>query len=82
MLWKNGSTLVISLLFCSCACAMGKKVPEPTLEWCSMYSDGAAECRLKDGTFKTRMPSELEGYLAMPVDDAETYRKYCTRRKD
>ena len=76
-----GRTLLVSLLTISSACAFGRKPPEPVIEWCSMYSDGMSECRLKDGTFRTRPPSEMEGYLAMPLSDAEVYRAYCQKRK-
>ena len=78
----NGLMLLSSLLLMSCANGFGRKAPEPVVEWCSMYSDGSAECKLKDGSFKTREPFELEGYLALPLDDATEYRKYCVRRRE
>lgn len=74
--------ILLGISISSCAYGFGRKAPEPVVEWCSSYGDGFWECRLKDGTFKTRPPSELKDYLAMPLDDATEYRKFCNRRRD
>lgn len=82
LLLKSGLMLLSSLVIVSCAHGFGKKRPEPVIEWCKAYEDGSWECLKKDGNYQTREPEEMLDYVALPIDDAEVYRKYCVRRKD
>lgn len=79
-----GSMLLISLLmtFSGCAHAFARKAPEPKVEWCVLQGDGFAICVTKDGQDIDRPPSDLKDYIAMPLDDATTYRKFCNRRRE
>ena len=84
MLSKNGVILLSSVLILSSCSSFGfgkKKPEEPKLTWCSAYEDGSWECLKKDDTFETRLPHEMTGYVSLPIEDAETYRKFCVRRR-
>jgi len=81
---KNGVILLSSLIILSSCTTFGfgRKKSEPVVEWCSAYEDGSWECLRKDNKYQTRLPSEMQGYMALPIEDAEMYRKFCVRRRD
>lgn len=81
LLYVSGMMLLSSFTFISCAHSFGRKPPEPEVEWCKSYPDGGWECLKKDGTFETREPEQMIDYLALPINDAEVYRKWCVRRR-
>jgi hypothetical protein len=80
---KNGLMLLSSFFIVSCAHSFGRKAPEPSVEYCLPYKEVEAwECLEKSGQYVTKSHEEMKGHIALPIDDAETYRKYCVRRRD
>jgi hypothetical protein len=83
MLYANGLMLLSSFFIVSCAHSFGRKAPEPKIEWCKPFEDVEAwECLEKSGNFVTKSHYEMKDHVAIPIDDAEVYRKYCVRRRE